>query len=787
MVKMMTIAFICCCLQFAAVACSSTATTRNITDRSSTTTLHLLALVPMGIAAENSSNCLDFGEQMLPAAEIAAEKINDNPEFFNNSSIRLEIIKAGLNRCLDPSIATSLASLVRASNHTNTGFNIVGIIGLVCPSSLLSLSPIASLPGFKKLHISSSTTPPEILNTSRIGDVGLLYQIAPSTSAFNEAVVALMKTMSWRNISLIRHTDIYSVSVEHDQFASDFNARIIAEEEEKLSITLNSETGSGISQFVQDVKLSGVRIVYTSVTLSEARELLCQSYSEQVMWPNYLWIFYDHSLKELLHATTDCSLHTMEKAVEGILLLYHDVSSDEDREIDFTGYTYGEYLDLYTAKLAKSTTRPVCNKEPQILSANALHDSVLAFAYALNTTLRDSEVGCLGELGCNATDTLNSHIQSANFAGAGGKIAFDDATHELTANARVNIYQVLGGVLSFLTQFNGSEPVTINTSSRISNFSYTFSATVIRIPILLPVLTLAGDVLIFAVAIIIFILFIHYRESPDIKATSPLLSYIILFSCVLLLVAVGGTAIRSIVTNSHAYAALCASEQVFFALGVQLIFATLCIRLLRVSRIFFNFDPVGQAWSDRYLAGYVGISALITVFLVIIWLSLDDFTTREDMVFLPDASPPHYSVTISCSAERMPIFISLIFGYIAIFVVVAIVLAIKTRKVHIDVFRDTKSVNGFIFCSAGILSLLVTLSFITANIKGLTYMIISYLFLVTSLMGVAVACLCFLFIPKIHLARTLPTRPRTKSSGSCSKHEDRGVKNAGYRSSNYSK
>ena len=364
--------------------------------------------------------------------------------------------------------------------------------------------------------------------------------------------------------------------------------------------------------------------------------------------------------------------------------------------------------------------------------------------------------------------------------GAGREIAFNDTTHELTANSRVNIYQVLNGALSMLAHFDGS--VTVNTSSEFSDFNYTFPRTVVKVPLALPVVTLAVSVALLATTIIVLILFVYYRESPDIKAMSPLLSYIILFSCLLLYASIVGTSIRNIVVSRQAYAGLCASEQVFFLLGVQLIFATLCIRLTRVSRIFFNFNPVGEGWSDRYLAMYIGITSLITVFLLIVWLSLDDFSTREDIVFLPDASPPHYTITLHCDAERSPIFLSLIFGYIGIFVVIAMILAVKTRKVRIDVFRDTKSVNIFIFCSAGILSLLIPLSFITASIEGFTYMILSYLFQVTSLIGVAIACLCSLFIPKIHLARTISTRPRSKSSGSCYKPEE-GFRNSSYRNS----
>lgn len=56
-----------------------------------------------------------------------------------------------------------------------------------------------------------------------------------------------------------------------------------------------------------------------------------------------------------------------------------------------------------------------------MLSANALHDSVIEFAYALNKSLPETESGSLG---CNVTDSIHSYLQLVNFSGAGDEISF---------------------------------------------------------------------------------------------------------------------------------------------------------------------------------------------------------------------------------------------------------------------------------------------------------------------------------------------------------------------------
>lgn len=724
------------------------------------TNLTLLALVPLGNMDRNVTNCLDLGEELIPAAKIAAQRINDNPNIL--AGYNLQIVEADTDQCSSPSIATALGSFVKFT--TDKELNVVGIIGLMCPSALLGLSPIASLSTIDILHITSSTASPSIITNSRKGEIGRLYQVAPSSTVFNQAVVALMKNESWASISVIRYTD--SVSTEHDYIGSDFQRRIGMES--GLDITVYSESASGLARFVQNVKTSGMRIIYTSVIKSEAQELLCRAYLTNVTWPNYLWIFHDYSIENLLQATNtgECSILMMQKALEGVLLIHHDINSDSSRDIDYVNYNYGEYSTLYNEKLQNITSQPICNKEPQILSANALHDSVIAFADALDRSLvMETNISCLGDLGdlevCEATTKVNTNLQRVDFSGAGGDISFNNKTHELIANSRVNIYQVNDGKLSILAQFDGA---IINFTASL-NISYTFDSVIVRLPLALPVITLVIVALCIIATIITLVIFIHYRNSPNIKATSPLISYIILFSCFLLYASVSATATRYGFATGQVYAHLCASEQFFFTVGVQLIFASLCVRLLRVSRIFFNYNPMGVGWSDKVLALYIGTIVLVTVFLMVVWLAIGEFSVGKSVDFIPDDDPPHYEVELSCNAMIQPLFLSLVLGYTGLFMVLVMILAIKTRKVSIDVFKDTKSVNIFVFCSVGILALFVPLSYITEYLNGRIALILSYLFRVTSVIVVAVLCVCLLFIPKIYLALFPSSRPRSKSVG----------------------
>lgn len=733
--------------------------------------LHLLALVPLENMAKETGNCLDMGEELIPAAEIAAARINNNSELLADFNLR--IIPAGTDQCSDPSIAKALASFTGFT--TNRTLSVVGLIGLVCPAPLLRLSTLASHPEIDIVHITSSTTPPSIADNSRTSGIGRLFQIAPASTVFNDVVIALMEKHSWTNISVIRRAD--SISIEHDHIASDFQVKV-GQLGGKLSIDMYSEAASGLEQFVQAVKASGVRIIYVSVTVLEARELLCLSYRNDVLWPNYVWIFHDFSVENLLSNISDCSVEDMRKALEGIIILHHQVNSDSSREIDFLDYTYGEYYTQYSERLQNISPQPVCNKEAEILSANALHDSVIAFAYALNKSL-SSDFSCLRRLGvvnCTATQEVVNNLVQVNFSGASGEVSFNETTHELTVASKVNISQVFDGSLILLAQYDGA--ITEKGNQSLSVVHNTFERMIIRLSLALPLSTLVVVGLCLAVTLITFILFVIYRDSVEIKATSPLLSYIILFACILLYTSAGITAVRHGFASGQIYANLCASEQFFFALGVQVIFATLFVRLLRVFRIFFNLDPIGTAWSDKYLALYVTIIVLVTLFLSLLWLGIEDFDAGEREEFIADSSPPYFAVYLSCDAQYQSIFLSLIWGYTALVMILVIILAIKTRKVSIDIFKDTKSVNAFVFCSVGIFALFTPLSYITASFTSMAAMILSYLFQVVSIIIVSVACICLLFLPKIYLALfgPGPSKPRSKSVSSAGRSRDSGGK-----------
>ena len=72
---------------------------------------------------------------------------------------------------------------------------------------------------------------------------------------------------------------------------------------------------------VKNLLPKAAKIIYASVTATEARELLCESYQRDLHWPEFVWLFHDLSFEDLLESTENCSNDTMLRAVEGVFLL----------------------------------------------------------------------------------------------------------------------------------------------------------------------------------------------------------------------------------------------------------------------------------------------------------------------------------------------------------------------------------------------------------------------------------------------------------------------------------
>ena len=117
-------------------------------------------------------------------------------------------------------------------------------------------------------------------------------------------------------------------------------------------------------------------------------------------------------------------------------------------------------------------------------------------------------------------------------------------------------------------------------------------------------------------------LLLWWRKESEIKASGPILSIPIMIGCYLLCAAPIVLAVKEMVLihNVTLFTFLCNLKQWSLSIGIDLIFATLSLRLLR---LFQSFRKTGKFWSDKYLFLYLLLICSVKAIFLSLWTYLD--------------------------------------------------------------------------------------------------------------------------------------------------------------------
>ncbi len=240
------------------------------------------------------------------------------------------------------------------------------------------------------------------------------------------------------------------------------------------------------------------------------------------------------------------------------------------------------------------------------------------------------------------------------------------------------------------------------------------------------------------------ILYIYYRNEPEVKATSWSLSLLMFLGCYLITLYLIIFTIRSMYPPKVAFELhICPLLVWLSAVGTSypLILAVLMVKLLRVYRIFYYYSHVGRLCSDTALAAYVLLLLSPIILSLIVMTSLKAYRWSEKTITHLDRVEvlyvcvgdlgPYYTVNASC-------IIALTVG--------VMVAAIKTRKLRHKHFRDAKKVNVFAFLVvlSGLSSLIMYKLFSDRSLYLPAYITIHVIHC-----SFIALCLGFLFTPKL--------------------------------------
>ena len=701
-------------------------------------TLHLVALVPLEETAGLSPP--DRGKELIAAAEMAVDMINMRDDIL--TGYRLELVPANAELCNESLVAEAPGNFVK---HVTSGeLNIVGVVGLLCSTVTQAVSSLAGRPEIDLLQISAGATSPVFSSEE---EYPRLYRMMSSSAVYNDAVLEMMATFDWKRISVIRDTKL----IQHTTTADDFMTKVESRAEGEV-VFLGDVTPTFPTSPVQSLLPERARIIYASVTASEARELLCESYQNNLRWPQFVWLFQDLSLEDLKDSTGNCSNETMLEAVEGVFLLQYRIQTNLNTTL-VSGQTYQEYL----MELQHCMGGAQMNQ-----FADALHDSIWAFALALNNVTYEELRSYRPEVdNSNTTALVEQYLEVIHFSGALGDISFSE--REVVND--VDIFHVVNGAVVCIGNYNPlSQNLTIKSQPEIiPKDDFKEETVLLHRAFMIVTYIVVWALMVFTTAILI--LFIYYWNKPSIKASSPILSSVIFAGCYVLylgcLIAGANDISASIVGP------MCLAQVWFNTTGLQLIYSALFMRLLRVYRIFFHiFSKPGKIWSDYALVALSFIPVLVTILLMTIWTVVDPIVTGYTTpVFDMTSDPPQYTRDVFCETKRNKVIVWLsvvLYGVNGATILGVVVLATVTRKVHLNTFRDTKQVNVFVFSTAACLCIWLPYTVVFTNV--LMNPEASYVFNLLPYLVVPFLCVVFLFIPKICSSRHEKRRSQRKST-----------------------
>ena len=691
-------------------------------------TLRLLTLLPLAETVGLTHHPpYHRGGEMISAAQLAVDKINMRDDIL--PGYKLELIPANSETCNQSLVTEALGNFVR--HVTDGGLNIVGVVGLVCSTVTQAISPLAGRPEIDLLQISAGAISP-VFTSEEV--YPRLYRMIPSSAVYNDAVLELMNAFNWNRISMVRD----AILIQHSTTADDFVSKVEGRTELEL-VYLGDVTATFLTSLVQSLLQETARIIYASVTPSEARELLCESYHCQ---SDFVWLFHDLSIEELMVHTEKCDNEAMLRAIEGVFLLRYRPQPHPNNTL-VSGQTYSEYVMQLQDRMGRTQKNQ---------HANALHDSIWAFALALNNSLtRDP-----GLDPNNITEVVESNLRNLTFSGALGKIAFNE---EREVVIDVDIFHLRAGEEIHIGHYS---PITGNIAVQLPSGGIPGDGAeriVISISRAFPIIVYVIIAVLLIFTTVVLVLYIYYWNKPSIKSTSPFLSLLMFAGCYILYIAAVVVATAEI----KFWGFMCQLEMWCMSIGMQLIYSTLFMRLLRVYRLLLCrvFDKPGSILSDQAILVQICIPISITVLLLVLWTSLEPSYKAYILVSGQNCGPPLFSKI--CGGQNFLFWaLFMIFGVNGTTILAVAVIATLTRKVHLECFKDSRKVNLFVFST--VVCLLIWLPYtITFNFY-IPIIGVSFFFGVFPYVVIPFLCLVFLFVPKIWLSRhQRRSRARTPS------------------------
>ncbi len=537
----------------------------------------------------------------------------------------------------------------------------------------------------------------------------------------------MMRNYLWTNVSLVYDfSDIFFRST-----AIDFVEQVRKQKDFKLRVFFPIRA-SGNHEILEDIVRNESRVTYFSVTHKESSDILCDAYRHNYFWPDHVYVFVDDSLEEILVDTGLCTKEEILKASDHVIFLLNKLNNSlESSQSEINSENYKRDRNISGLKVHGMED-----------FANVLYDQIWAMSFALNNSIKQSFTNSL-TLSPALRKNLAKELEKLNFEGVSGKITFTENHEVLT---KIDFFQILDKKQVYIGEY---DPYTNTANVNITNAPKGYYE--VRhdaIPIWLGVLVALFQALLLITFILTALYMLYHRKAPEIKSTSLMINVIILTGCLMNMASSLFYNLENFSESSQTSIAIfCNLESWLFLSGISIILHGLLLRLMRVFIIFYKPDCSNNGkiiyLTDKFLFLYFLLSLLVPFLLQVTWTATDHINQISKVVFVPSTSDTHYTEHFYCSSNA--VWLSLYGAWLGAILVILILLAIQTRHIKYNNFKDTKKIGAFVFMMVFVLTTL----FPTSLILQEDVPVGSYVLKSVLTIAIPFSCLLLQYFPKI--------------------------------------
>jgi len=729
-----------CTISLVSVLCAGSTNSDNLIK------LNVLNILPFPVGQLEAG--WDRGYELLPAAQIAQEHINNDSNLLQGYS--LELVTVQSEPCDISIVNDGLVNTYKKVLDPKRSLNVVGLTGLFCSSVTNTLAPIFSLPSITYLQVAASTTPEHRRNRG----FQWLVHLLSSSVAYNDAVLAMMNVFGWTRIGLIYN----SLGVFFRSIAQEFIQSIAQRDNYTLTSNLPiSKLNFEANAIFRTMIDKGTKVVVVIATVQEAVSIMCHAYQRNAMYPGYVYIFQSRALSEFISNanSTDCTQEQIENVMEGVFLIDFSLVPDENTTL-VSGITYEEYFQEYSSRLSELDALVNDMLSDTNIYANVMYDEVWTFALALNASLSDLQGRVdLGNVTMEQSpvlaDAMRSVVTNISFQGASGFISFDP---HRDSNSEINIFQIINGTQVVVATYHADQGLNLTLLMNITPPGDTFENINHVLPSWLSITFGAITSFCFVFTTVVLLALLWLRNRPEVKASSLYLNFLIFTGCYFTFIAAEMRTLSRgyVIANVHIFDLICNLELWLGNTGMNLIFSTLLVRLFRIRHIFF-FKKYGDQMKylrDQYLVIAVLFLCGLGIVILVPWTISDRLRKTTSVTYKPDANPPHFEVFSKCDCDNLGIWLTSSFVYGGMIIALVVFMAIQTRKIKRRNFKDTKKIIAYVFVIVITLCILMPLWAVSDN--AIMNDILGHICISSAFVAVGLLCQLYIFVPQVILA-----------------------------------